>query len=313
MRTAYGLARGALPNYTSKFSRQEFTLPQLFACLVVRETERKSYRETEVFLRDSPAWLADIDLRQAPDHSTLWHAFGVLCTLRRLNRMLDIQAQLFQEAKQLRLREKPLVIDSTHYERQHRSRHYERRCQRMGLAPGGKLTEKTRLSADAARAHALRHLPKLALAGAASCHLIVAARTHIGGGSDSPDFAPLLREARRRAPVHAAVADSGYDSEDNHRLARRELRVRSVIPARIGRPSAKPPTGYWRRHMQRRFARKADQPLYGQRAQVETINSMLKRNLGDALRSRLRVRRKGEMLFRAVVHNITLTAALETG
>jgi|SRR5208283_2355721 len=313
MQTAYDLARQVLPDYTSRFSRQDFTLPQMFACLVLREMLQKSYRKTELWLRDSLAMLADIGLRKAPDHNTLWRAFGALCTLRHLQRMLDLQAELFRQVRQLKLLEKPLVLDSTHYERHHRSRHYERRCRRMGLAPGGKLTEKTRLSADAARALEVRRLPKLALAGAASCHLILAVRTHIGGGSDSPDFAPLLREAHRRAPVRTAVADSGYDSEDNHRLARRDLGVRSIIPARIGRPSPKPPAGYWRRHMRRRFARKADRRLYGQRAQVETINSMLKRNQGDTLRSRLNRRRKGEMAFRSVVHNITLTAALETG
>ena len=313
MHVAYGLARRVLPDCTSKFSRQDFTLPQLFACLVVREMLRLSYRRTEVLLRDCLAWLADIGLSKPPDHNTLWRAFGVLCTRHRLNRMLDLQAQLFREARRLQLHRKPLAADSTCYERHHRSRHYERRCRRMGLAPGGKFNLKQRLSADQARARELRQMPKLALAGAASCHLILAARVHIGGGSDAPDFGPLLRDACRRAPVRTAVADRGYDSEDNHRLARRELGVRSIIPIGIGRPTPKPPTGYWRRHMWRRFARHADRRAYGQRAQAETINSMLKRNQGDEMRSRLPRRRQAEMLLRTVVHNITLTAALETG
>ena len=33
MLVAYWLARGVLPDRTSKFSRKDFTLPQLFACL----------------------------------------------------------------------------------------------------------------------------------------------------------------------------------------------------------------------------------------------------------------------------------------
>ena len=36
MRAAYALAREALPNHTSRFSRKDFTLRQLFACLVLR-------------------------------------------------------------------------------------------------------------------------------------------------------------------------------------------------------------------------------------------------------------------------------------
>jgi hypothetical protein len=68
---AYDLARRVLPDWTSKFSCQDFTLPQLFACLVVREMLPLSYRRTEVLLRDSLAWLADIGLTKPPDHNTL--------------------------------------------------------------------------------------------------------------------------------------------------------------------------------------------------------------------------------------------------
>jgi hypothetical protein len=57
--------------------------------------------------------------------------------------------------------------------------------------------------------------------------------------------------------------------------------VRSVIPPDIGRPSAKPPAGRFRRLMGQRFARKADRRTYGQRAQSETVNSMIKRTFGD--------------------------------
>jgi hypothetical protein len=45
---------------------------------------------------------------------------------------------------------------------------------------------------------------------------------------------------------------------------------------------------------------------YGQRAQAETTNSMLKRNLGDALRARSPRARREEQLLRVLVHNIAL-------
>jgi hypothetical protein len=45
MRVAWSLARGVLPDYFSKFSRHDFTVPQLFACLVVKEQQRKTYRD----------------------------------------------------------------------------------------------------------------------------------------------------------------------------------------------------------------------------------------------------------------------------
>jgi len=51
MRVAHQLASQFLPTYSSKFSRKDFTLPQLFACLVVREHQRQTYRQAEALLR----------------------------------------------------------------------------------------------------------------------------------------------------------------------------------------------------------------------------------------------------------------------
>jgi len=42
---------------------------------------------------------------------------------------------------------------------------------------------------------------------------------------------------------------------------------------------------------------------YGQRAQVETVNSMMKRNLGDALRSRSPKARKAEQWLRIITQS----------
>jgi hypothetical protein len=139
---------------------------------------------------------------------------------------------------------------------------------------GAKYAEKAHKSATAEelnRSLKLRQMPKLALATAGGCDLILAAQSHIGSGSDQPDFQPLLYRAWKRAKVRlrSVVADAGYDSENNHRIARLDLAVRSVIPPKIGRPSDKAATGHFRRLMQQRFARRADRRLYGQRAQTE--------------------------------------------
>jgi hypothetical protein len=136
-----------------------------------------------------------------------------------------------------------------------------------------------------------------------------------GAGSDSPHFEPVLFHAWRRAAVKTVVADAGFDSEKNHRLARLDMRVRTVIPPEIGRPSkdGKPPSGYYRRLMRRRFDRKADKKVYGQRWQSETVHSMVKRNMGAALRAQTEERREREMLLRAVVHNLMLGCNVDEG
>jgi Transposase DDE domain/Transposase domain (DUF772) len=311
---AYHLARRLLPEHSCKFSRHDFTLAQLFACLVVREFFGLSYRRAEALLADSPQWLADIGMRRAPDHNTLWRAFDALLVGRRCQRMLDLLVGLFADAKLLTLKHKPLAMDSTCYEPRHRSRHYDRRCRHMALTPrrGGavKRPGKWGKIVNDARSASLRNMPKLAVAVDSGSHLILAAKVRIGNRSDAPDFDDLLYHAWRRAPagarVRVVVADAGYDSEANHCIARQEMGVRSIIPPRIGRPTDKPPSKRWRRHMARRFARKADRKHYGQRAQSETVHSMTKRNQGSALRSRTPERRKKEMMLRVLVHNIAL-------
>ena len=159
---------------------------------------------------------------------------------------------------------------------------------------------------NAARSRHLLGMPKLSLAVDSGSHLILAAKVRLGNGSDAPDFDDLLYDAWRRSRLAVVVADAGYDSEANHRIARHDLGVRSIIAVGIGRPTKKLPSGRWRRHMARRFARKADQKHYAQRSQSETVHSMIKRNQRSALRSRTAQRRQKEMMLRVLVHNITL-------
>jgi hypothetical protein len=310
MRVAYHLAHRVLPEHSCKFSRHDFTLAQLFACLVLREFFGLSYRRTEALLTDSPAWLADIGLAKAPDHNTLWRASESLLANRRCGRMLDLLAELFAKAKLLTLGRKPLAIDSTCFERRHRSGHYDRRCRHMSLKSSpdrmAKRPGKWGKTVNDSRSASLRRMPKLAIAVDSGCHLILSAKVRVGSGSDAPDFHELLYHAWRRARVAVVVADAGYDSEANHRIARQDLGVRSIIPPGTGRPTSKPPTGRWRRQMAKCFKRKAGSKPYAQRVQSETTHSMIKRNQGAALRSRTPQRQKKEMMLRVLTHNIML-------
>jgi hypothetical protein len=139
LKLAYTLAREVLPPHGSRFSRKDFTRPQLFACLVLREHQRKSFRGIEALLIDSPAWLAQIDLRKAPDHNTLCRAFDSFMKPALARSMLDLMAQLAQQRKTLkRNRHKPLTMDSSMYESRHVSRHFERRRRDSATAAAAK-------------------------------------------------------------------------------------------------------------------------------------------------------------------------------
>jgi hypothetical protein len=196
-------------------------------------------------------------------------------------------------------------------ESHHVSRHFEKRQRQTARQAQKQKTRKQKqYDANRRRAAVNKRLPKLSLAVHAASHLILAAKATTGLGADHAHFVWLLLSAVERMHLETVLADAGYDSEDNHRLARDELGIRSLIPATSGRPGANGPTGHHRRLMRRRFKGGPDKRYYGQRWQAETVNSMIKRNLGSACRARTPTGRKKDMLLRAVTHNLMIVANL---
>jgi hypothetical protein len=305
MRVAHALGCRCLRKYSCKFSRHDYTLPQLFACLVVREQMRLSYRGAEALLRDGRAWCRAIGMRggKTPDHATLARAAAAILSGRRVGRMLDLLAEWFTLAELLG---DTLATDSTCHDTHHRSRHYERRC-RHYASGGGRANR----SADAERSATAKRTPKLSLGVDTRSHVILSVRARAGMGSDAPSFDGLLYDAwrRRGGRIRAVLADAGFDAEANHRIARLDMGVRSLIKAGVGRrpvDAHKPPAGRYRRRMAWELAGSQKGKPFGQRAQAETVMSMLKRNLGDALRARTPRARRREHAFKAVVHDLML-------
>ena len=89
---AHAMAEAFLQS-RSKFSRRDFTDAQLFACLVLREHQKKSYRGLVALLRDAPHWCSDIGLKKVPDHNTLNRAFHRLVKHKTIETMLDLSLQ----------------------------------------------------------------------------------------------------------------------------------------------------------------------------------------------------------------------------
>jgi hypothetical protein len=191
------------------------------------------------------------------------------------------------------------------FESHHVSRYFDNRRYQSRLKARGKSTPGR---ANRQRSKTARRLPKLSLAVHAASHLILAARVTTGLGNDHPHFIPLLQRAASRMGLSWVVADAGFDSESNHRAARRDLKIRSLIPATCGRPGV--PRGYYRRLMRWRLQKQVDKRRYGQRWQVETVNSMVKRNLGSSCRSRTAWGRKRDLLLRAITHNLMIVENL---
>ena len=308
MRLAYVLARRSLPKYSSRYSRKDYTLHQLFACLVIKEQIKLSYRKLEAFLNECPEWCDEIGLRTVPDHNTLCRAAAILLKGRTANRVLDLQVQWAMQAKLLSLSTHPVALDSTSYESHHVSRHYEKRCHETRKRMRAKDREKGR---SRTRSQTVRNLPKLAIAVASFAHFVISFWTGTGAGADHPHFRPVLQDARDRVGRKFKVAaDAGYDSEAAHVWAREEMGLTSIIPPIHGRPrkDGGPPGGRWRRRMKGILATKGSRRRsgYTQRWQVETTNSMMKRNLSSALAGRTAWSRKRDMTLKVLVHNLML-------
>jgi hypothetical protein len=309
MQMAHAAACHALPTYSCRFSRKDFTLPQLFACLVVKDLLKRSYRGAEAVLRDSQSWLDDIGMDHAPDHNTLCRAAKFLLKELKVNSLLDVTTRWADEAGMLQLDRHPLAIDSTTFDSHHVSRHYERRCHETRRRMKAKDREKGRKSS---RSKTIRSLPKLAIGIAAKCHLILSMWTGTGMGSDHPHFEPLVFDAWRRVGNRRfkVTGDAGYDSEANHELARQDMGLASLIPPTIGRPRVDggPPGGRWRRVMHRLLntTESRRRSRYTSRWQIETGNSMIKRNQGDALAGKSPASRKRDMRLRVLTHNMMI-------
>jgi len=180
------------------------------------------------------------------------------------------------------------AMDSTGLETRHVSTHYARRSWRHS-------------------GHYKRRYPKLSALGDTSSHVLLSAVVDRGPKPDIMESWRLIEQALRDQRMGILLADAGYESEALHVWCRKTLKVRSIVPTtHRGRRRKDGGTsaigGFYRRRLHDRFPKKT----YGQRWQIETAFSMLKRNLGSALRSRRPFALNREALLRVIVHNIMI-------
>lgn len=282
----YVIGKLALPDYAHKYSPKTYTQPQLFACLVLKEFLHRDYRGIEALLKDTPELAASIELKQIPDHSTLQKAAKRLLRAEFANALLDMTVRLGKVQGKLPASVPLAAMDGTGLESRHASAYYVRR-----KAKGQNFKQSM----------TYKHFPKAGIVCDCRSHMILSIVPQRGPGSDASHFQCAFDQARRRIRFAALAADAGYDGEHHHVYAR-SRGVRTLIPPLIGRPTAKPPRGYWRRMMKRVLPRSR----YGQRWQAETTNSMLKRLLGSALRARTYWSQCRETVLRGLTLNIMI-------
>jgi hypothetical protein len=286
LQVAYDAACQALPAHRHKFSPKKFTQPQLLACLVLKEFARLDYRGLAQHLTDHPDLARLIDLKSVPHYTTFQKAADRLLGAAPARRMFDAVLDRALLAKVRKRRVRLAAVDGTGMESRHVSRYYVKRLSKTGSG-----TQKVTYS----------KYPKVVLVTDCSTHMVLAAVPGRGPASDLVLFKAALKQAAGRARIGTLLADADFDGEWVHEHVR-SYGIRSLIPPERGRPSEKPPAGRWRRRMKQRFDRKK----YGQRWQTETVNSMIKRRLGSALRARGYWSQCRETVLRVITHNVMI-------
>jgi hypothetical protein len=285
-RCAFALAHDHLPLYAHRYSPKTYTQPQLFVCLVLKTFFRTDYRGLTAILTDFDAMQAYLGLKRVPHFTTLQKASRRLLRAPLAQRVFRGTVRRFLgRRKRLKL----AAMDSTGLDYGRRSAYYVRRRQ---------------AGQSKAKRVYYAHFAKLEAAFDCRSHLILAARVGRGPRPDVDRFKPLLDATLETARPKSMLADAGYDSEGNHEHARIKHKIRSFIPAKIGRPTTKPLSGRFRRLMKRRLNK--DYGQYGQRWQAESGFSMIKRCIADTVQGRSQWSQRRELWLLVITYNILL-------
>jgi hypothetical protein len=254
---------------------------------VLKEFARLDYRGLAWHLADHPDLGALIGLKAVPHYTTFQKAAQRLLAAVPGRKIFDAVLERALRDGTRKRRVHLAAVDGTGLESRHVSRYFTKR-----QADGNPEGDRT-----------YAHYPKVVFVVDCASHMILSTVPGRGPATDLVQFGRAFTQAVRRARIEVLLADADFDAEWLH-MSVRSHGTRTIIPPKRGRPSDKPPTGRWRRVMKQRFARLKRK--YGQRWQVETVNSMIKRRLGSALRARIEANQFREITLRAITHNVMI-------
>jgi hypothetical protein len=282
--TAYHVAKNTLPDYSHRFSPKKFTQPQLFVCLVLKTFFKTDYRGVVNILRDCSDLAETCELKTIPHYTTLQKASRRLLKRESTREILARTKSLVMGGqKRINL----AALDSTGIESGHISPYFLKR-----RSNGQKPKRNTQLT----------RWPKIAVIADVTTHLILAVHPCRGPGRDITHFKDILETLPKSLTIKQLLADAGYDSEYAHRYAREVLNIKTTIPPLIGRRARGLPKARYRREMKTDF----DAENYRQRWQVETVFSMIKRNLGHSVFGHDYGSQCRDIMLMVLTHNIMI-------
>jgi hypothetical protein len=278
-RVALEVATAVLPRYRSRFSKHQFTQPQLLAVLCLMRYEDWTFRETEVRLCEHGELRKALRLHRVPDYTTLY---------RFLKRLDDkkIDQALGEAARRMENTNSPrrlacVAVDAT------------------GLAQGAVSTFFVRrMYHHTNQPLPWRHWLKWLVAVDVDRQLLLSQTARRGPWNDCGNLPGLVEAASRQTRIGLVLADAEFDSERNHTYIRQQLRAQSIIPAKRGKKT-------WRirgvrAEMRRAFPRRQ----YSRRALVETVFSTVKRKLSSRAPGRSLPMQQRQALLLGLAYNL---------
>lgn len=210
-----------------------------------------------------------LGLVEAPDHSTMnrmYHKFRA-SHLDRMNEEL---------LKGMKIEEETVTMDSTGYRPTNASAYFQTR-----------------------RGKTFKHWKKGAYAVGISSQMILGMAHGLGPSSDAPHLSTLKRQAakfgkrdEKNHPIWLCLADSGFDSVS--------IGSRDVIPPIRRGGSLKDPIRIARAEL---VSQARLDGLFGYRWLNETVNSVIKRKFGDAIRSIKSASQNRESRVKGFIYN----------
>jgi transposase len=153
-----------------------------------------------------------------------------------------------------------------------------------------------------------RKFPKLWAVVAAASHVCLGMVPGTGPTPDDPQFHRVAAASHARHRFKALAADCGFDGEQHQQFLHETLGVIGIVPPERGRPRTRSDPGrrggFFRQFIHEHWPGH----LYGQRWQVETFFSMLKRLLDSFLRATNWRSQHREMCLKCLTLNFMLIA-----
>lgn len=267
------------PKYFSKFSNKIFTNWQLFALLVVRAKTKLSPEDfIEQLLPGNTGLLRALKLREIPSASTL----------RKFARRLQAKwghTALAGCSDLAGLKDICSGIDGTGHSKLKGSRHYYKRT--------GKKAKKK----DYVKVVGIDDL---------TTQLVLALRIRKKARHDNVDFKPSINRVARFVKIDTILGDKGFDAQKNHTLVHKYGAL-LITPLKNQDVPIWRTKGEDRKNLKRYFPRKK----YNKRSKKETVWSVVKQRLGDAVTSMTFHMQKIELICRYLAYNIDRILTLQ--